>query len=962
MNTKKDIALYSASVSSSHSYQNTYQPIATSFSVDIDESNQQIELDANRNDKRFITSCLQLPSRICLVVGGILISITFFWLSWNHKYVTDDYDILQTVWSADFPPYSSVDPVSLGVKSVLRNDASSPGAIFDKIPTGIALPTNSWCENFFLGEEPNNGPYNSVFQVPFVVDTGGPIQGIRVHPPHVFANDRAVMMTYEPENGLTLGSAEQFQAQHHVNSENAALARLAVTLEWDGGASESNTGLESGPHMQADIVRGSPYLSMEYFHATPRIVSQRVLSAAPVVDAGLRDVPLVCGQGRGVFGPPIAVQREIQLQFDTSDMTWLVFFSEPADVLCSVYVPPPSADPPVAPGIVQPADASKQPFFELKATNIMEHGMVRIALANNCSTGQNRQYCDGFLPRDQEDYVALLRKHADAYPTGAADIEFTFPTTSNDEEELRLIFDWKPKYMSQINGDVRFDATPPAGEPPVELLMYATPHHQQRLRQTLYSTNQVIKNNGCLPTIHGSACLVVGNVWSMVEHLHPIDFLFQQEPRKEMLSDIRKALQTDIKFQLPVNYMRGAGDTYFSGKMLAKLARIILHADHVSGSVSHADFESALFNLRSGVEVWLNGSAASPLLYDAKWGGLVTCGCDFNGDTQTCNNKFPDCPALVDPGQNFGSGFYNDHHFHFGYHIYAAAVLAKFDPDWGIKFFQHVLLLVRDIANPSAKNDPFFPAWRHKDWYLGFSWASGIVTFQGKPYPNGRNQESSSEAIHAYEAVALFGKVMADIFKEAAISEAKTLYDDALRVRDMGRLLLATEVRSARTYWHVQKRSTPGVTRIYPDVYSPDVVGMVWSLLVQEQTWFGNEPWKSYGIQLLPLTVASELRDVPSWIKDMLPAFKNSCVSSPTCESDGWSILVHACEATIGNWSQAWLSTNALPEEVFSGAGGNGHSRSNSLMHIATRRIPTQAMYELGNAFGEPKNDQIIII
>jgi endo-1,3(4)-beta-glucanase len=25
-------------------------------------------------------------------------------------------------------------------------------------------------------------------------------------------------------------------------------------------------------------------------------------------------------------------------------------------------------------------------------------------------------------------------------------------------------------------------------------------------------------------------------------------------------------------------------------------------------------------------------------------------------------------------GQNYGAGFYNDHHYHFGYHIYAAAV------------------------------------------------------------------------------------------------------------------------------------------------------------------------------------------------------------------------------------------------------------------------------------------------
>ena len=30
-----------------------------------------------------------------------------------------------------------------------------------------------------------------------------------------------------------------------------------------------------------------------------------------------------------------------------------------------------------------------------------------------------------------------------------------------------------------------------------------------------------------------------------------------------------------------------------------------------------------------------------------------------------------------------GAGMYNDHHFHYGYHIYTAAVLARADPAWG---------------------------------------------------------------------------------------------------------------------------------------------------------------------------------------------------------------------------------------------------------------------------------------
>jgi endoglucanase Acf2 len=82
-----------------------------------------------------------------------------------------------------------------------------------------------------------------------------------------------------------------------------------------------------------------------------------------------------------------------------------------------------------------------------------------------------------------------------------------------------------------------------------------------------------------------------------------------------MLSDLRAAVQKDIHYSLPDNYMRGAGDTYFSGKMLAKLARIILIAQEVGG-VSRNDFSAAVGRLRAGVEIWLNGSAESPLLYD----------------------------------------------------------------------------------------------------------------------------------------------------------------------------------------------------------------------------------------------------------------------------------------------------------------------------------------------------------
>lgn len=75
-----------------------------------------------------------------------------------------------------------------------------------------------------------------------------------------------------------------------------------------------------------------------------------------------------------------------------------------------------------------------------------------------------------------------------------------------------------------------------------------------------------------------------------------------------------------------------------------------------------------------------------------------------------------------------------------------------------------------------------------------------MVTIDGKPYPNGRNEESSSESISAYEAVALYGEVAAELFQGVADAEGAAYYDNALRLRDMGRLLLATEVRFGNDY------------------------------------------------------------------------------------------------------------------------------------------------------------------
>lgn len=83
-------------------------------------------------------------------------------------------------------------------------------------------------------------------------------------------------------------------------------------------------------------------------------------------------------------------------------------------------------------------------------------------------------------------------------------------------------------------------------------------------------------------------------------------------------------------------------------------------------------------------------------------------------------------------GADFGNTQYNDHHFHYGYHILAAAAIAHLDPSWLSANKDYVNALVRDVANPSTQ-DTYFPTWRAFDWYHGHSWAHGLyASYDGK--------------------------------------------------------------------------------------------------------------------------------------------------------------------------------------------------------------------------------------
>ena len=123
------------------------------------------------------------------------------------------------------------------------------------------------------------------------------------------------------------------------------------------------------------------------------------------------------------------------------------------------------------------------------------------------------------------------------------------------------------------------------------------------------------------------------------------------------------------------------------------------------GNIIQVVFNFVLFNpsrnkLQESIEPWLQNSGK--LLYDQTWGGVV------------------DPVGINDPGANFGMGYYNDHHFHFGYFVYAAAVIAKERPDFVQTYGSAIINLIRDYSNPAVdSNDPHFTFMRNKDWFVG---------------------------------------------------------------------------------------------------------------------------------------------------------------------------------------------------------------------------------------------------
>ena len=437
-------------------------------------------------------------------------------------------------------------------------------------------------------------------------------------------------------------------------------------------------------------------------------------------------------------------------------------------------------------------------------------------------------------------------------------------------------------------------------------LVFALPHHQDLMSPT-YTGIQ-------LGTLRGLAKAIRASSWTLTEALTTINWSAPNAVPGSAVADIQAALAVE-KNSTHDSVGNGWGmSPYYGGKYAAKMARMILIAEEVGDNATATTIAT---NLKNFMATYLtatptgspgvNGSGyKNALLYQggSTWKGVST----QNG--------------LTDMGADFGSGRFNDHHFHYGYWIYAAAVVARNDTTWRNTHQAAIESLIRDIANPSH-TDTYFPKFRHKDWYAGHSWAGGLVGIDVGP-----GQESTSEAINAWYGVHLWG-----------------LATSNTELSNLGRLLLASEIRSTKKYWHIEASST-----IYPAPFnSHGTAVIVRTHKVAVETYFGSLPHYFYGIQSLPFTPITQEYMDSTWVNRSYPMASVQIPVQPTGnpQDTGWNSLIYGMHAVIdptAGYSEAQdLSLTQITGpgyDTFVQYGAdidNGHSKANALYWAATR-------------------------
>jgi len=225
------------------------------------------------------------------------------------------------------------------------------------------------------------------------------------------------------------------------------------------------------------------------------------------------------------------------------------------------------------------------------------------------------------------------------------DAELKASILDNDPAKARYSFNYVTNGISS------------SGKP----LLYALPHHIDYMTSQTLSTEI---DSQLASTVYGRMSGFITNKIEM-EIAVPNEVQFEpfstipnrnKKYSNEVLNTMRNAAieetQGDVINESNLDSM------YFSGKILAKFAWILYCCHFILNDealVSHL-----LNKLKGALQRFIDNQQILPLVYDTTWGGVISSG---------------------NESQDFGNPYYNDHHFHYSYHVIAAAIVAKIDKE-----------------------------------------------------------------------------------------------------------------------------------------------------------------------------------------------------------------------------------------------------------------------------------------
>lgn len=422
------------------------------------------------------------------------------------------------------------------------------------------------------------------------------------------------------------------------------------------------------------------------------------------------------------------------------------------------------------------------------------------------------------------------------------------------------------------------------GPDDVQVLHYAHAHHLKLMSTHGRSPPVATGFSQSQTPSKGKMTGVIGDSWDLrvdTSKAAALDFLPQgnlsETHRREVADEVLAAMET---LQSPGwhNWRPSMfrGDYYFGGKGFQKVGMVCLLLEELHPG--HPKVEECVDILEHGFrclfepsEVGDCDNAPKQAYYDQAWGGAVSS--SGYADDGGCKGY-----------NDFGNACYNDHHYHFGYFVTSAAILAKLRPAYkqNDRFIEYVNTLIRDTTNPSTE-DTYFPQFRAFDWFELHSWSRGVA-----PNGDGKDQESTSEELNLLFGIHLWGDMVGN-----------------MQLKQLGETMLSLDVLTIQEFF-LMKRDSP---HFPPEFSSNHVTGIFFQNKVDYTTWFSGKKSNIHGIQMLPLSPALQLSRTKEFCQQ---EWEDVLQHEKLSKKDKWSSVVFTGNLAIIDPNNAYDKLSAM--------------------------------------------------